>query len=247
MPDPVLSLPVLFLTGIVAGIVNVLAGGGSSLCLPVLIFAGLDPVTANGTNRIAIAAQSVSAVGGFQKQRLNNFPVSLKLASTAVPGALIGAFLATRIDNDTFRYVLVAVLIGSAVALFAPQKHNPDGTASVHPLLLHPVMFLIGLYGGFIQVGVGIAFLAGMQRVTQLDLVRVNAHKMVITLLYTLPALAIFWWMGEVNWPLGLALAVGTTTGGWLGSQIAVRGGERWIKTLVAVVVVGMSLKLLLG
>src|SRR5699024_1124805 len=144
------------------------------------------------------------------------------------------------------RYVLVIVLIGSAIALFAPSRHHADGEPPPHPWLIHPVMFLIGLYGGFIQVGVGIAFLAGMQRVLRLDLVRVNVHKVLITLLYALPALAVFWWMGEVDWRLCLVLAAGTATGGWLATQIAVRGGERWIKALVAVVVVGMSLKLLI-
>src|SRR5690625_2989628 len=145
MPHPELTVPILFVTGLVAGIVNVLAGGGSSLCLPMLIFAGLDPVTANGTNRIAIAAQSISAVAGFQKQGLNNFPVSLKLSASAVPGALLGALVATRIDNSAFRYVLIAVLIGSALALFAPSRHRADGTPPSHPWLIHPVMFLIGL------------------------------------------------------------------------------------------------------
>lgn len=244
-----LQVSALFGAGLIAGIINVLAGGGSMLSVPALIFAGLDPVTANGTNRIAIAVQNATAVGGFQQQNLNDFPVSLKLAAAAVPGALLGAYLASQFSNNAFKHVLAGVLVISVIALFLPLRRTDAGgdIHQAHPAVLYPVLFGIGLYGGFIQVGVGFLFMAGLQRVLRLDLIRVNVHKVLIILLYTLPALAVFLWMGEVNWPLGLALAVGNASGAWIATRLAVRGGERWIKGLVAVVVVAMAIKLFIG
>lgn len=244
-----LQAAALFGAGLIAGIVNVLAGGGSMLSVPALIFAGLDPVTANGTNRIAIAIQNATAVGGFQQQKMNDLPASLKLAAAAVPGALLGAYLASQFSNNVFKHVLAGVLIISVIALFLPiRRPNAGGDIHhAHPAVLYPVLFGIGLYGGFIQVGVGFLFMAGLQRVLRLDLVRVNVHKVFIILLYTLPALAVFVWMGEVNWPLGLALAVGNASGALIATRMAVRGGERWIKGIVAVVVVAMAIKLFIG
>jgi uncharacterized membrane protein YfcA len=244
MHDLAFQVPVLFAAGVVTAVVNVLAGGGSMISLPVLIFVGLDPVTANGTNRIAIVAQNATAVAGFQRQRVNDYPLSLRLAAAAVPGALLGAWLASRFSSAAFKDVLAAVLVASVIALFLPQRRDAGGTGSAHPLALYPAMFAIGLYGGFIQVGVGFLFMLGIQRLLRLDLVRVNVHKVLIVLLYTIPALLIFVWMGKVNWPLGLALGAGNASGAWVATYFAVRGGEHWIKVVVAVVVVVMAIKL---
>src|SRR5699024_877324 len=97
-----------------------------------------------------------------------------------------------------------------------------------------------------IQIGASLVFMIGLQRLLRMNLVKVNVHKATIVLIYTLPALGIFIWMGQVNWTLGILLAAGTAVGSWLGTRVAVFGGERWIRIIVAIVVIMMAIKLLL-
>jgi uncharacterized membrane protein YfcA len=238
----------LLVTGGVAGLINVTAGGGSMLTLPVLIFAGLDPVTANGTNRVSILFQGGTSVYGFHRQGLSDFGTIGWLSAWALPGAVLGALLASHVDNSTLQRVISVVLIISVISLLVPIKPLPvEQISRTRRLLSYPTMFAIGFYGGFIQIGVSLVFMIGLQRLLRLDLVKVNAHKALIILVYTLPALAVFIWMGQVNWTLGVILAVGTAVGSWLGTRVAVHGGERWIRIIVAIVVVLMAGKLLLG
>lgn len=245
--NPPLQATLLFATGTAAGVVNVLAGGGSMLSVPVLIFLGVDPITANGTNRIAIAVQNATAVYGFQRRQLSEFRLSISLALAAVPGAALGAYVASHMHATSFQRVLSVVLVISVIALFlpAPVSSETRELSRWRRIAAYPALFGIGFYGGFIQIGVGFIFMAGLQRLLQMSLVRVNTHKVFIILCYTLPALAVFLWRGQVDWPLGLALATGTATGAWIATNLAIRGGERWIRIVVAVAVVLMATKLL--
>jgi len=244
-----LQTALLFATGALAGVINVLAGGGSMLSVPVLIFLGVDPITANGTNRVAIAVQNATAVYGFHRRDVSDFSMSLRLALAAVPGAALGALIASHMDTTNFQRVLSLVLILSVIALFLPSPVAPESRQLPvwRRVLAYPALFGIGFYGGFIQIGVGFIFMAGLQRLLRLSLVQVNMHKVFIVLCYTLPALAVFLWRGQVNWILGIALAAGTATGAWAATHLAVRGGERWIRLVVGVAVVLMSVKLLVG
>ena len=241
-----LQTALLFGTGVAAGIINVLAGGGSMLSVPVLIFLGVDPITANGTNRVAIAVQNATAIYGFRQQRMSDFGLSFKLAAFALPGSLLGAFLASQMSTGFFQRILSVILVLSVIALLMPTRAAPESEdlPTWRRVLSYPLMFGIGFYGGFIQIGVGFIFMAGLQRLLRMSLVRVNVHKVLIIFVYTLPALGIFVWMGQVDWLLGIALAVGTATGAWIATRLAVRGGERWIRVVVAVAVVLMAAKL---
>ncbi len=244
--DLPLRTALLFGTGAAAGIINVMAGGGSMLSVPVLIFLGVDPIIANGTNRVAIAVQNATAVYGFRQQQMSEFDTSLKLAAFALPGALVGAWLGSHVDNAFFQRVLSVVLVLSVIALLMPKPKAPatEQLSTWRRVFSYPMMFAIGVYGGFIQIGVGFIFMAALQRVLRMSLVRVNMHKVFIILIYTLPALGIYVWMGQVDWMLGLSLAAGMAAGAWIATRLAVRGGEKWIRLVVAVAVVLMAIKL---
>ncbi len=247
MPDIVL-IPLLFLAGLVAGVINVLSGGGSMLTLPLLIFAGLDSATANGTNRLGILTQSLAGIVGFQQKQVeHDYVHSLKLSLITLPGALLGAYAAIEMSEEGFRYVLVGVLLFSTASLFIPlPKHSEDSPPN-RAWLLYPAMFGIGFYGGFIQIGVGFLFMAVLYNLLHIRLVYVNVHKVVIILIYTLPALAVFWWNDNIHWGFAITLAVGSALGGWLAARWSLRGGDQWIRWLTAVIVTLMSIKLLLG
>ncbi len=241
------SLLILFGVGIIAGFLNVNAGGGSTLTLPALIFLGLDSALANGTNRIAIFIQNISAVYSFKKEKYQQFDVSLKLSALTLPGAVVGALLAVNLSDAVFQKILGIVMIGIILSMIIPQKkiNFSDHNNVKIPFSAYIAMFGIGFYGGFIQVGVGFILMAALQRLMKLNLVYVNMHKVFIVLIYTIPALLIFIITNNVNWTFGIALAAGNATGAWWAAKFAVKKGEKLIKIILVVAVFIMSLKLL--
>ena len=237
------NLLLLFAVGAAAGFINVNAGGGSSLTLPALIFLGLDAAAANGTNRVALLLQNIFAVSSFRKNRLHEFRSSLTLALFTLPGAVIGAIAATRVDNIIFQRILGGVLIFVVLSMIF-ARYQERISSRIRSPLLYPALFGIGFYGGFIQVGVGFLLMAALFHLLRVNLVRVNMHKVFIVLIYTLPALAVFLATGNVAWGPGLALAAGNSLGGWWGARAAVRGGEKVIRIILAAAIGIMALKL---
>ncbi len=232
--------------GVLSGFLNVVAGGGSLLALPVLIFLGLPGNVANGTNRVAIVAQNASAVTSFFKQGYSDLRTMLTLALCAVPGAALGAYLGTQVSGELFNRILGGLMI---LLLILMSRKPRDAEIAEQPkrlVLGHILMVAVGFYGGFIQAGVGFFLMAVLYRVVGLDLVRVNAFKVFIIGIYTLVALAIFADKGQVLWLLGAALAVGTTAGGWIGAHYTVKRGEGLIRVVLNVVLVVMAVRLLL-
>lgn len=240
---------VLALLGIggVAGFINVLSAGGSMLTLPLLMFLGLPPQVANGTNRVAITLQSVTAVSGFRRMGHGNLRVSLHLAVPAVIGSLLGAWIATRVPDAIFELVLILAMIGVSVFMLLPQPKldtRPLTTDRLGPVI-YLAMFLIGLYGGFIQVGVGALFLVVLYRILKIDLPQVNVFKVSIILLYTIPALLIFAFNDQVRWGMGLTLAIGNIFGAFLAVKVNLSSrGAQWVKWLTLVMVAAILIRL---
>ncbi|MBN2644500.1 MAG: sulfite exporter TauE/SafE family protein [Desulfuromonadaceae bacterium] len=237
----------LLAVGVVAGFLNVLAGGGSLLTLPVLIFLGVPPVVANGTNRVAILIQNIAAVRSFQQYGALPWRLALHSIVPALVGATIGAKFAVKLDDETFRQVLGGVLVGVLLVMaWDPVRRLKRGGADREPQvgpLWWSAYFGVGLYGGFVQAGVGFLFLI-LASFCGLDLVRANVLKVLVVLLYIIPTLAIFAWEGKVDWLLGLVMAVGNATGGWLAARMAVKRGHLWIKRVVIVAVLICAVRL---
>ena len=248
MSDLSWQAPLLVAVGTIAGFLNVLAGGGSLLTLPLLIFMGLPAATANGTNRVAIFFQNIFAIGGFRRQGV--FPARLALLCTlpALAGAYLGANLAIDVDDQLFRRLLAVVMVGVLLFnAFDPVRRLQLEEARMTPLRTAALLltfFLVGIYGGFVQAGVGFIIIAGLL-LHGLDLVRINAVKVVVIFGFTLVALSVFVAGGQVNYGLGLSLAAGNSIGGWIGSHMAVKKGHDWIKKVVSLTVLAFALKLL--
>ena len=244
-----LQILLLFIVGTLTGFINVMAGGGSTITLPVLIFLGLDSSIANGTNRIGLLSQNISGVLSFKRENVSQLKLSLKLGLLTLPGAIIGAFYATKIDDILFQKILGIVMIGIVISMLIP---NAKGyiEEKIHdklPWMIYPIMFALGFYGGFIQVGIGFLLMFSLHRVLCLNLVYVNMHKVFIVLIYTIPALIIFIITGNVNWFFGISLAAGTWVGAWWSAKYAVKKGEKIIKIILIIAIVIMSFKLLTG
>lgn len=247
--DPyVWQVPVLVLVGGVAGFLNVMAGGGSLLTLPLLIFLGLPAAVANGTNRIAIFCQNIFAIDGFRRK--GYFPARLALLCTipALLGSYVGANLAIDIDDLLFRRLLAGIMIGVLVlTLIDPAKRLNIQVTHFSPLRTAVLLFsffLIGIYGGFVQAGVGFLIITGLL-VHGLDLVKINAVKVIVIFCFTFVALGVFIAHGQVNYGLGFSLAAGNSIGGWIATHVAVKKGHDWIKRLVSLAVLVFALKLL--
>ena len=232
--------------GVVAGFVNVMAGGGSLLTLPAMIFMGMSPATANGTNRIALLAQNITSVSEFRRKGLADFRLSLTLGLCTLPGAVLGAVAAVQIDPLWFKRLLAAVMIGVlVVTLKRPEPAAVDGAA--HPGWAHLGMVGVGFYGGFIQAGVGFILMALLRGLLHLDLVRTNMHKVFVVGMYMVPSLFVFAATGQVRWLAGGVLAVGNSVGGWLGTRFQISRGDGVVRVVFAVAVVVMAVKLLLS
>ena len=248
--DPYLwQIPVLVLVGVVAGFLNVLAGGGSLMTLPLLIFFGLPVATANGTNRIAILCQNIFAIAGFKRQGV--FPIRIALICTppALIGSYIGANMAITVDEMLFRRILAVVMIGVLIFMIIdPLKRLQRSEMPMTPIRLTVLIvsfFGIGVYGGFVQAGVGFIIITGLL-VHGLDLVRINAIKVLVIFAFTIVALGVFVVHGQVDYVLGLALATGNSLGGWFATHMAVKKGHEWIKRFVIVTVFILAMRLLL-
>ncbi len=235
--------------GAMAGFINTLAGSGSLVTLPLLIFLGLPANVANGTNRVAILLQNVVGVTSFHRQQMMDWRGGLSLAVPAALGAIIGAQVAVNLDETMMRRTIGALLVVMLVVILIRPKQWLEG----HPELRQRrpgwtqwlIFFAIGIYGGFIQAGVGIFLLAGLVLGTGYDLVRANAVKVLIVLCYVVFALAVFVLNDQVVWQVGLVLAVGNMAGAWIGARVAVERGAVFVRWLLIAVVAVSAAKLL--
>ena len=243
-----LELILLLLTGIATGFLNVMAGGGSMLSVPIMIFLGVPGTIANATNRIAILPQNISAVIAFYRKGFANFRLSLSLAACTIPGTIVGAYIASRIPNDQFNGLLAIIMIMVLIVMALPNPKTIDNRESPTKNRLiagHALMVLIGFWGGFIHIGVGFLLMPVLNRVMQLDLITTNSHKVFIVLCYTTFALVVFASQLELIWKYGIALAIGTTIGGWIAANFQINKGIGAIKWTLNVVIIAFIIKLL--
>ena len=251
MPELLTTSLLLFLVGLIAGTLNVIAGGGSLLSLPVMIFLGLPPTVANGTNRVAILIQNIGASWSFHRHGL----VSREWLLLAVPPALLGAVLGTvaavHIGELEFQKMLAVILVVAAAwQIWNPIKLPSDGNAElpagIKRLAFICVFFLIGAYGGFIQAGIGFLLMAATSA-AGFNLIRGNALKVTVVLAFTPLALLLFAWNGKVDWAMGFALAAGNFLGGLAGVHLQVLKGHKWVRGVVTVVIIIFAIRLLFG
>jgi uncharacterized membrane protein YfcA len=243
------QLGLLSAIGVVAGFLNVMAGGGSLLTVPAMVFMGVPGPVANGTNRIAILAQNITAVTAFFRRGFADFRLSLSLAACSLPGAVAGALIGTRLEGIWFNRALALIMVGVMLIMaFGGNRKQADSGSepSRRQLILgHLCMVGVGFYGGFIQLGIGFIIMPVLHRVMGLDLVRTNMHKVFIVMSYTVVALAVFASQVEILWVVGLALALGNSIGGWIATNVQVDRGEGVINLVLNVVLVAFIIKLL--
>ncbi|WP_422351750.1 sulfite exporter TauE/SafE family protein [Flagellimonas sp.] len=238
----------LVVVGFAVGFINTIAGGGSLLSLPTLIFLGLPPAVANGTNRVAIVIQTAIATAGFKSKGVSTYPFNIYLGISAFLGAILGARIAVDVDGETFNKILAMVMLAVVlIIIFKPKlklEEMQERLTGKYLWLSIVVFFFFGIYGGFINAGLGFLMILFMHFVNRMNLVRVNATKVVVVFVYMLSALAVFAFNDKVDWKVGLILAIGNGTGGWISSRFSVKKGDGFIKTFLVVMVIIMAIKL---
>lgn len=242
-----MELVYLVLIGFVAGIINTLAGGGSVLTLPMLIFLGLPPSMANGTNRVAILIQNIFGTAGFKSKGINTFPHSIYLGIAAFLGALIGAKIGVDIKGDLFNKILGGVVLLVVFFIIYKPKFQTEvlerleGKSLIIGLI---AFFFIGIYGGFIQAGTGFFIILALTQINHVSLVKTNAFKTVIVFIYTIAAILVFGLYNQIDWMYGLVLAAGNATGAWVASRWSVGKDDRVIRYFLVVAAVIIAVKL---
>ncbi|MCF6182312.1 sulfite exporter TauE/SafE family protein [Lutibacter sp.] len=246
--DLVFEILLLIGVGFFAGIINTMAGGGSLLTLPILIFIGLPPNIANGTNRVAIVVQNIFTTVGFKSKGIKTFPFSIYVGLSALVGSVIGAQIAVDIKGEVFNKILSVVMllvVGYMVFTSTKKIKNVlEKTTGKHFWLSIFLFFFVGIYGGFIQAGVGFIMLFILSSVNNFSLVKSNAIKVTVALIYTLAAVVIFALNDKINWQVGLELAVGNAMGGWFASRLSVKKGDTFVKKFLILAVVILAIKL---
>ena len=256
------------LAGIVAGIINTLAGSGSAVTLPMLVFLGLDSGAANATNRIGVIVQNVVGITTFARSGRMQWPrgrpggdagkqlpenildvdslrYGLWLSAAGMPGALVGAYVATRLDKDAMNLAIGGMLIIVLVTIFFnPTKwlrEKSDVRKERPQLFVLVLFFAIGIYGGFIQAGVGVFLVTALVLGVGYTIVHANAVKLIFVLALNIVAFVVFILSPlEINWGIGALMAVGQSIGAWAAVRFAVsvKDANRWVRYLLIVVVI---------
>jgi uncharacterized membrane protein YfcA len=241
---------ILVIAGVAAGVINTLAGSGSLITLPLLMFMGLPPAVANGTNRIGVVVQNIVATRNFVHQKELSPRKEWSLIIPTLFGSLVGALIAVEINEDVLNYFIGGLLVVMFfVILMKPTSWIKGKAGEVKTtksrIINIIIFFFIGLYGGFIQAGVGLFLLAGLVLSAGYNLIRANAVKVLMVFSFTLVALSVFILAGQVVWSYGLLLAAGNAVGAWFASKNASKIGAKNIRYILLAVVLFSGLKVL--
>jgi len=229
--------------GLVAGVINTLAGNGSAITLTIFTeLLGLPPNMANGTNRVGIAAQGVVSTYVFQKNGKLKIKNSWFYIVLIFIGAMLGVYVALQVSNEQFKtvfsYLLVVMLV---VILIKPKRwlRDTDTDFKLHPIAAAALMIPLGFYGGFIQMGMGVLFLIVFVLIARYNIMEANAVKIFVVFLYTIVVLGIFAYKGMIDWRMGGLVAIGQAAGGWLGAEFGskYKDADKWAYRLLVAIV----------
>ncbi len=241
--------PLMILAGFAAGFINTLAGSGSIVTLPLLLYLGLPANMANATNRINVVFQNIAGTATFYRGRLLDLRAVAILGAPAVLGSILGAMIAVSLDEKTMRLVIGCAMVMMAILiLFKSDRWIADHVMNgfEKPKWWHILlMFVLGIYAGFIQLGVGVFILITLVMGIGLDTRHANAIKVAIILIVNLAAMVVFQGNNQINWTLGLIVAAGSMLGAWVAARYAIHWNSKWIYRLLILVVIVTAMDLL--
>ena len=239
------ELVLLLVAGFATGFINAVAGGGSALTIPLLTIMS-DANIANGTNRVPVLFANMAGIAAYQRGDSVPWSKVKVLLPPVLAGAGLGAWVATRISPDGMQRVFAVVLLLVAVsAVINTKQWLEEAPSRLGPVGRTIAFFLIGFYGGFVQIGVGILLLTALVLGSGFSMLRGNGAKVVIIGTYTLVALPFYFWAGHVDLGLGVILAFGFSSGAYLAARLAVSKGSAWARWVLVVAAVGAAIRMM--
>jgi len=251
--SPVWQAPIVFFAAFCAGMINSVAGGGTLVTFPTLVWLGRDPILANVTNAVALWPGSLSAMYGYRRELGDSNRWMRLLTGPSIAGALLGATLLLRTPSRTFA-AIVPYLILFATVLFALQEWisrrlGPAGHAAHHSsrrwwMGAAGFQFCVAVYGGYFGAGIGILMLAALGLLGLTDIHQMNGLKNFFATCINLIAALYFVVWGTVSWSDAIVMAVGAIAGGYGGAGLARRLGRRFVRRTVVVIGLTMAVSL---
>jgi uncharacterized protein len=242
------NIPFLFFAGVLGGALNSVAGGGSFIAFPALLFTGVPPIPANATNTIALWTGAAASGGAYRKRLDVAGRVMIPLLAASLIGGVTGAFLLLKTPAHTFMRVLPWLTLG-ATLLFAFGRqlagsrqsilsHETSGRALAGATLFQ---LCVAVYGGYFGGGMGIVMLAMLATLGMTDIHVMNALKSVMGFVINGVAVLTFVAARAVYWKQGAVMIVGAIAGGYLGAHYAMKMPAAWIRVFVVAVGAGMT------
>lgn len=234
----------LLLAGYFAGVLNAIAGGGSFLTFPALVWAGVPPIAANATSALAVLPGYLGGSLGFRSE-LRQLPLQRHalMALLALAGGLLGAVLLLITPAQVFAVVIPLLLLFATLMFACGQKLLGLIRRSQLPLPLLPGIFLVAVYGGYFNGGLGILLLALFVAAGMQEMNLMNGLKNSLSFVLSLVSVAAFALAGKILWIEGVVMMLAATLGGYQGAQLARRLPVAWVK--VSVIVVGSLMTLI--
>ncbi len=241
-------IPLIVLVGFVAAFLNTVGGGGSLFTVPILTFMGIPITVANATSRVALLVQNIFAVGGFHSKKVTlPWRYCLYLCIVSLIGGFIGSMLAAVVDDKIFKEIFViGMLLSVCIVILNPFRasHAPEKLSPKHQAIGCILFFFVGIYGGFIQAGIGFLVIGVLSMVNNINLIKANYIKVLVAIVYTGISVIVFAFESKILWTTGFVLAIGHALGGWYASRWSVDKGEVWIKRVMIVSLLAMAVKL---
>jgi uncharacterized protein len=249
VPDVGLDrIAALALVALLAGVVDAIAGGGGLLTVPAILWAGLPPHLALGTNKGQSVFGSFAALARFSRSGLVDGRRARLTFPLGLLGSLAGAALVLQVPPDALRPVVLTLLAAAAlfVGLRRPSPARPDDAPppAAGPLVPAAIALGIGAYDGFFGPGTGTFLIVAFAGLLGDRLGQASASAKVVNFASNLAALLLFAWRGVVVWQVALPMAAAQLAGGWVGAHLAIRRGDGLIRRVVVGVALALAAKL---
>lgn len=235
-------------TAVLTGFIDAVAGGGGLIMLPALLFAGVSPIQALATNKLQSIFGTAAATRNYARAGLVDWHRHKLTIAFVFIGATAGVLLVQAIDTKMLGLIIPLLLIAVSIyILLSPRMTDEDAHHRVRERGYAPVGGLIGFYDGFFGPGTGTFFTTSLVALRGYGLTRATGLTKLLNLTSNVASVLFFALGGKMLWLLGLCMAIGAMTGGWLGSHSAIRFGARLIRPLLVVISLGLTARLLWG
>lgn len=236
-----------FLIGIAASFIGSIAGSGGLISIPFLIFLGLPPQIAIATNKFGASGRAIGAFYKFWKTQKINWKQTIPLTILAIIGSIIGAQLLINIDKEMLSTVIGVIMLCLLPLIFIKKNIGivQTKTTATTKTFGYFIYFLIMIFGGFFGGGAGTLTLYCLMYFTGTSIIQSNANDVIPSFFMAIIPLVLFSMNGLIDYSLGLALFVGMIIGGYIGTHIAIKKGNKWVKSIFAFTVLIVSIKII--